>query len=68
MKIFLLIDAVFLLGAIIFGGSAVYHARRFGLPGDKTSAATLLYLVAITVIIIGSVILIGSTDFSGEAA
>lgn len=67
MGILIIAYFVFLVGVGIFGVAAVYHAAQFGFPGDKTRLATILYLVTVVTILVVSFVLIGTTDFSGEA-
>ena len=63
MQIILIGYGIFLILLALFGGAAVFHARKFGFPGDKTGLATLLYLVTVAVIVVMSFLAIGSVDF-----
>ncbi len=45
-----------------FAIAAIYHARRFGFPGDRTALATGVYLVATVAIIVTTVIAIGGVE------
>ena len=64
MIILLIVYGVFLLGLATFGGSAVYHALRFGFPGDKTKPAVFIYLALVMIIVVASFVLIGTADFA----
>jgi uncharacterized membrane protein YidH (DUF202 family) len=68
MIILLIVYGVFLLGLAIFGSSAVYHALRFGFPGDNTKPAVFIYLALVTIIVVASFILIGTVDFARSQA
>lgn len=43
-----------------FGVAALYHAKKFGSPGDKSGLASLLYLVTFGTIFIGVLVYLGS--------
>jgi len=43
-----------------FGVAALYHAKKFGYPGDKTGIASLLYLILFGAIFIGGLIYLSS--------
>lgn len=64
MIILLIAYGVFLLGLAAFGGSAVYHALRFGFPGDRTRPVVFVYLATVAILVIGSFIVIGTVDFT----
>lgn len=64
MIILLIAYGLFLLGLAAFGGSAVYHALRFGFPGDKTRPAVFIYLAVMAVLIVASFVVIGTANFS----
>ncbi len=65
MTILIIAYAVFLLCLAVFGASAVYHAVRFGFPGDRTRLGVGLYLLLSVVILVASLIILGGADFSG---
>ncbi len=64
MIVLLIAYGIFLLGLIAFGGSAVYHALQFGLPGDSTRAAAFVYIAAVAIVVVISFVVIGTVDFS----
>ena len=63
--IFAYIAVVLFIGLI--GAVGAYHATKYGLPGDKTRPALLIYVVAFALIVIASFVFIGTADLSGEA-
>ena len=65
MIILLIAYGVFLLGLAAFGGSAVYHALRFGFPGDRSKPAVVVYLVTVAIVVVTSFIIIGTANFTG---
>lgn len=64
MIILLIAYGLFLLGLIAFGGSAVYHALQFGLPGDSTRAAAFVYIATVLIVVVVSFIVIGTVDYT----
>ena len=64
MTVLLIIYGIFLLGILGFGGAGVYHANKFGFPGDRTRLAVLLYVVATVTLVVASFILLGQADTS----
>jgi hypothetical protein len=48
-----------------FALAGVYHARKFGFPGDKTMIATGVYLFAVLVIVIGTFVTLGGIEVAG---
>lgn len=64
MFILLIAYGIFLLGLIAFGGSAVYHALQFGLPGDSTKAAAFVYITTVLIVTVVSFLVIGTVDFT----
>lgn len=65
MIVLLILYVFFLLGMIAFGGSALYHAYRFGYVGDKTRLAAAIYIGTVLVLVSCSVALVAMTDWSG---
>lgn len=59
------LGGVLLVGLV--GGAGVYHALKFGYPGDKTRLAVVLYLTVAAVVVIASLIALGSTDLQEVA-
>lgn len=58
----------YLLYLLVIAGLAVagiYHARKFGFPGDKTTLATGIYLFAVLVIVIGTFVTLGGIQVAG---
>lgn len=52
---------IYILGILIFisfGGIGVYHARKYGLPGDFSSKGAKIYLTIVVIILVVSIILI----------
>lgn len=66
MSILIVAYLVFLLAIAVFGAAALYHAYKFGFPGDKSRLGAFVYIVVMVALLIASFVLIGSTDFSGE--
>ncbi|MEX1113528.1 MAG: hypothetical protein WD846_03180 [Patescibacteria group bacterium] len=59
----------YLLYALVLAGfavAAIYHARRFGFPGDRTALATGTYLTVVVLIIATTVIAIGGAGIGGS--
>ncbi len=59
----------YLLYALILTGfavAAIYHARRFGFPGDHTALATGTYLTVVVLIIATTVIALGGAGIGGN--
>ncbi|HEY8108788.1 MAG TPA: hypothetical protein VIF43_02155 [Patescibacteria group bacterium] len=56
---------VYLLAIAGFAVAGIYHARKFGFPGDKTTLASGIYLFALIVIIIGTFVTLGGVQVSG---
>lgn len=59
------LGGVLLVGVV--GGAGIYHALKFGYPGDKTRLAVVLYLTVMAVILVASVIALGSIDLEEVA-
>lgn len=66
MSLLLIAYIVFLFGYATVAASALYHAYKFGYPGDKTRLAASIYISVITLTLIGSFILIGTTDWGAQ--
>lgn len=64
MSLLLIIYGVFLLILAGVGIAAIFHAVKFGFPGDRTRLATGLYVVTVIAILITSLVLIVGADFS----
>lgn len=64
MTILLIAYGIFLLGLAAFGGSALYHAFSFGIPGDKSRYGAALYIIIVASILVLSFIFIGGTSFT----
>lgn len=64
MSILLIFYGIFLLVLAAVAIAAVYHALKFGFPGDKTRLAAGVYLMSVFAILIISFVLILSADFS----
>lgn len=52
-----------IVGAI--GIAGIYHARRFGFPGDKTQVASGLYVFTVIAIVIGTFVTLGGIRIAG---
>lgn len=52
-----------LIGA--FGIAGIYHARRFGFAGDKTTVAAGMYIVAFLAIVVLTFLTLGQVSLSG---
>ncbi len=60
----------YLLYLLVIGGfavAAIYHARRFGFPGDRTTLATGTYLLAVVVIIAFTFVVLAGLEVTGIA-
>lgn len=62
MTVIVLAYLGFLLLLSLLGGAGIYHALKFGYPGDKTKVAVLLYLVTVLIVIIASFVVLGTVD------
>lgn len=66
MIILLIAYVVFLLMLSVFAGSAVYHALRFGFPGDRTRPAVFVYLTVMVLLIVVSFAVLGTANFTAS--
>lgn len=59
------LGGVLLVGLV--GGAGIYHALKFGYPGDRTRLAVVLYVTLVITIVVATVIALGSVDLEAVA-
>lgn len=68
MRVLILVYGAFVVLCGSVGLVALYHSRKYRCTGDKTHLGSLTYITVMIAIVVVSVILIGTTDFSAGAA
>jgi hypothetical protein len=67
MNVLILVYIVIALLAAIFGAAAVFHTFKYSYEGDWAKLGAFVYVALFALIVIASIVLIGTTDFSGGA-